>query len=264
MVTVKLGSKGDSVKQLQRALGLTDDGIFGKNTEQAVKNFQKEHGLTADGIVGTKTWIALGINDDVSIIFKPLSKHITKAPGRAITYLVIHFTAGSKSVAGTASKGVYNTFMNRSASADFAVDDQDIVQFNPDLGNYYCWAVGDKKNTYSSGGSLYGKATNRNCINIEICSTCTPNTGTAVSVANHKGWSFTDAALNNAVKLTKLLMKRYNIPINNVIRHYDVSGKLCPGIMGWNNETIYDVTTGKATKEKSDSSAWLKFKDKIK
>ena len=59
-------------------------------------------------------------------------------------------------------------------------------------------------------------------------------------------------------------MKRYNIPINNVIRHYDVSGKLCPGIVGWNNETIYDVTTGKATKEKSNSSAWLKFKDKIK
>jgi N-acetylmuramoyl-L-alanine amidase CwlA len=124
--------------------------------------------------------------------------------------------------------------------------------------------VGDKKNTYSSGGSLYGKATNRNCISIEICSTCTPNTSTAVSVANHRGWSFTDATLNNAVKLTKLLMKRYNIPINNVIRHYDVSGKLCPGIVGWNNETIYDVTTGKSTKEKSDSSAWLKFKDQIK
>lgn len=39
METLKLGSKGDSVKWLQKALNLTADGIFGKGTETAVKQF---------------------------------------------------------------------------------------------------------------------------------------------------------------------------------------------------------------------------------
>lgn len=268
METLKLGSKGDTVKQLQKTLNITVDGIFGKDTEKAVKEFQLKNKLTADGIVGAKTWQALGVSDsksvDSSVIYKPLSKHISEAPGRAISYLVIHFTAGTKSVSGTALNGIYNTFMSRSASADFAVDDVDMVQFNPDLKNYYCWAVGDKKNAYSSGGTLYGKVTNKNSISIEICSTCSPVNNTTLNAANHKGWSFSEAALNNAVKLAKILMNKYNIPLNNVVRHYDVTGKLCPGIIGWNNETIYDVTTGKATTEKSNSVMWGTFKSKLK
>lgn len=190
-----------------------------------------------------------------------MSVHVTKSANRTPQYLAIHFTAGSNSNPGRA-QSVYNTFVSRSASADFAVDDRDMVQFNPDIKNYYCWAVGDSKNKYSSGGSLYGKATNKNTISIEICSTCTPATSTAVSAANHSGWSFTDAALENAVKLSKIIMKTYNIPIERVVRHYDISGKLCPGIIGWNNETIYDIN-GKATKEKSNSDKWLAFKKRL-
>lgn len=149
--------------------------------------------------------------------------------------------------------------MNREASADFAVDDRDMVQFNPDLSNYYCWAVGDKKNPYSSGGQLNGKATNKNTISIEICSTCTSGN---VSIPNHSGWSFSEASLDNAVKLAKILIKKYNIPLANVVRHYDITGKLCPGIIGWNNESIY--VNGKASQNKSDSSAWTAFKERLK
>ncbi len=195
-------------------------------------------------------------------MYKPISKHISKAPGRLIKYLAIHFTAGSNSKPGTALNSVYNTFNTREASADFAVDDRDLVQFNPDLTNYYCWAVGDKKNQYSSGGQLYNKATNKNTISIEICSTCSPATSSNVSVANHSGWSFTETALNNAAKLAKILMHKYNIPIENVVRHYDITGKLCPGIIGWNNEAIY--VNGKATKNKSTSISWEQFKNKLK
>ena len=264
METIKLGSKGDSVKQLQKALNLTADGIFGKATETAVKQFQSKNGLTADGVVGAKTWGLLGFGKSVSdeVIYKPLSKHISKAPGRAIQYLAIHFTAGSNSSPGKALNGVYQTFMSREASADFAVDDRDMVQFNPDLSNYYCWAVGDKKNPYSSGGQLNGKAINKNTISIEICSTCTPATSENVSIPNHSGWSFSEEALNNAVKLAKILIKKYNIPLTNVVRHYDITGKLCPGIIGWNNESIY--INGKASKNKSDSSAWEAFKERLK
>jgi len=61
---LKLGSKGSHVKELQTALELSADGIFGADTELAVRRFQSENGLTADGVVGTKTWEAIGIDTD--------------------------------------------------------------------------------------------------------------------------------------------------------------------------------------------------------
>ena len=58
------GSKGEEVKELQKALGIAADGIFGAGTEAVVKNFQQENGLDYDGIVGKKTWEKLGIDTD--------------------------------------------------------------------------------------------------------------------------------------------------------------------------------------------------------
>lgn len=60
MTTLKIGSRGEEVKKLQRKLNLIADGIFGKITDEAVRDFQKKNGLTADGIVGSKTWAKLG------------------------------------------------------------------------------------------------------------------------------------------------------------------------------------------------------------
>ena len=45
MEIIKKGSKGESVKNLQKALGVTADGIFEENTEAAVKKFQSKNGL---------------------------------------------------------------------------------------------------------------------------------------------------------------------------------------------------------------------------
>jgi putative chitinase len=53
---LKVGSKGEDVKQLQAKLGLTADGSFGPNTEKKVKEWQTANGITADGIVGPGTW----------------------------------------------------------------------------------------------------------------------------------------------------------------------------------------------------------------
>ncbi len=64
--TLKAGSNGAQVKELQRALAQlgykpgTVDGIFGPNTEAAVVRFQTAAKLAADGVVGPLTLAALG------------------------------------------------------------------------------------------------------------------------------------------------------------------------------------------------------------
>jgi peptidoglycan hydrolase-like protein with peptidoglycan-binding domain len=52
---------GVDVAAVQRALGVSADGVFGPQTRRAVKRFQRANGLTVDGIVGPQTLAALGI-----------------------------------------------------------------------------------------------------------------------------------------------------------------------------------------------------------
>ena len=170
-----------------------------------------------------------------------------------IKYLAIHYTAGTTSKKGAAlSTAKYFAKPKTGASADFIVDDVDAVQYNPDPIHRYCWAVGTKNGPRKTkaGATLYGKATNSNTISIEICSTLKSGYVYKETSANSPGWYFTDAVLNNAVELTKYLMKTYNIPPERVIRHYDVTGKFCPGVVGWNEDT-------------GSTWQWKKFKSRI-
>src|SRR4051794_40050862 len=52
---------GHGVRAVQQALGISADGVFGKQTAAAVRAFQKRHGLKPDGVVGPATWDALGV-----------------------------------------------------------------------------------------------------------------------------------------------------------------------------------------------------------
>ncbi|MBQ9346952.1 MAG: N-acetylmuramoyl-L-alanine amidase [Oscillibacter sp.] len=169
-------------------------------------------------------------------ITKSTSTHnTTLTTGRKPLYLVEHFTAGTHSRPGAAlNTAAWFKNPQCAASADFIVDDTTAVQYNPDPWNRYTWAVGGSKYANSKGGSLYGIVTNRNSISIEICSTS--RTGRVVP-SNSPEWYFTDAVIDRAVELTQYLMKEYGIDAAHVIRHYDVSGKPCPGIIGWNKDT---------------------------
>ena len=51
----KVGSTGPEVAKLQKALGVSADGIFGSGTASALSQWQKMHGLTADGVAGPAT-----------------------------------------------------------------------------------------------------------------------------------------------------------------------------------------------------------------
>ena len=158
----------------------------------------------------------------------------TELKNRKIKYIVIHYTAGITSRPGTAkSNARYFAKETTKASADFIIDDENIVQYNPDIKNRYCWHCGGSKYK-TKGGSLYKVCTSANSIGIEMCST---NSAKKVTNPNDVNWYFTDAVIDNCVELTKKLMKEYDIKPDHVIRHYDINGKLCPGIIGWNEDT---------------------------
>jgi putative chitinase len=70
---LKVGSKGNEVKQLQEKLGLAADGSFGPGTEKAVKAWQTANGLTADGLVGDGTWSKMFGGAPAPVVTAPVS-----------------------------------------------------------------------------------------------------------------------------------------------------------------------------------------------
>ena len=80
MTFYKRGSTGAVVKQIQEALFLLADGIYGAMTEEAVKVFQRENGLTVDGIVGPAT------------LAKLIPQRLKKSE-RKITEIIVHCSA---------------------------------------------------------------------------------------------------------------------------------------------------------------------------
>ena len=62
--TLKVGSRGEAVKTLQRALGgLAVDGVFGTRTGLAVQAFQRSVHLTPTGVADAAVWHALDLRD---------------------------------------------------------------------------------------------------------------------------------------------------------------------------------------------------------
>lgn len=183
----------------------------------------------------------------INIVKKTSTHNTTSRPNRSIKYIVIHYTAGTHSRAGAAANTAqYFATTTVQASSDFIVDDATIVQYNPDIENRNTWHCGGSRQS-SYGGSLHQICTNSNSIGIEVCST---NDTRKVTSVNDSHWSYTDAVIEQTILLTKYLMEKYNIPVERVVRHYDVTGKYCPGIIGWNAPS-------------GDESKWHTFKARL-
>ena len=57
--TMRRGSTGDLVKDIQAKVGVAVNGVFDAETEAAVRKFQRDHDLVPDGIVGPRSWATL-------------------------------------------------------------------------------------------------------------------------------------------------------------------------------------------------------------
>jgi N-acetylmuramoyl-L-alanine amidase CwlA len=165
----------------------------------------------------------------LSIIQKTNTHNTTKCNSRKIEWIVLHYTAGTTSTRGSAQNtAAYFSTTTNQASADFIVDDETIVQYNPDPLNYYCWAVGGNKysnKTTSQSGQYYGQCKNANSISIEMCSN---KTNKASLAATDDDWYITEKTQKMAEQLTTYLLQLYNIDKSHVIMHHQVTGKACP------------------------------------
>ena len=144
------------------------------------------------------------------------SNYGNKRSLKDIEWLVIHYTGNDGDTDENNGKYFHNNVVK--ASSHYFVDDDSVTQSVPD--NYIAYAVGGSK--YAScpstgGGTAYGKCTNANSISIEICD----------DVKNGKVYP-SAKTIENVIELTRYLMKEYDIPVSKVIRHFDVTGKLCP------------------------------------
>ena len=137
-----------------------------------------------------------------------------KGDAARIRYIVIHYTGSL----GTAEKQCqYLAGGDRHRSAHYFVGyEGDIWQSVED--ENIAWHCGAKSYRHS-------ECRNANSIGIELC---VRKKDQSHKNAEDKDWYFEDATVEAAVELTRYLMMKYNVPASNVLRHYDVTGKVCP------------------------------------
>ena len=136
-----------------------------------------------------------------------------------IRYLVYHYTGNDGDRAANNAKYFQNNIVK--ASAHYFVDDTTVWRSVPDL--KVAWSVGGSKYANADktgGGTMYGVISNTNSLSIEMCDTI-----------RNGVYQASEATLSNAAALGRALMEKYGIPIENVYRHFDVTGKHCPSYL---------------------------------
>ena len=136
-----------------------------------------------------------------------------KRPLSAVKAIVFHYTANTGTKASALGNARYfaDGSEGRAASAHYCVDEKNIVYECVPL-DTVAWAVGDGKS------GKYGNIINNyNSVSIEM-----------VSHTDASGaYYIPKETQENAARLYQMLLKK--LPnVQYTIRHYDVSGKLCP------------------------------------
>lgn len=160
---------------------------------------------------------------------------------RSIEYIVIHYFGALGTAKNTCA---YFKSVNRQASAHYFVDDE---IWQAVLDKDASWHCGD-----GGKGTRKGLCTNANSIGIEARP---QKLSTATMLATDRDWYFEKNTEDNLIALVKMLMGKHGIPIENVIRHYDVTAKWCPRPwMGDDVNTYYG---------KTGNLLWDEFKAKL-
>lgn len=128
--------------------------------------------------------------------------------------IVIHWTANP--FKGATAKANRNYFNNgeRYASAHYVVDANTIIQCIP-----------DEEVAYHVGASSYRPQ------GIKLMENLTPNfflVGIEMCINEGNDWAKT---YQNALELTRYLLEKHNLTVDDVYRHYDITGKDCPKMM---------------------------------
>lgn len=128
-VALSRGMSGEAVTALQQQLGAsgywcgTPDGGFGELTQQAVWALQKAHGLTRDGLVGPNTQAALATGQRPAPVYG--GDHVEVHLGRQLllfvrggqTWMVLNTSTGN----GEPYEFQGNDFVAHTPTGDFAV-----------------------------------------------------------------------------------------------------------------------------------------------
>jgi N-acetylmuramoyl-L-alanine amidase len=136
-----------------------------------------------------------------------------------VKYIVIHYVGA---LGGAEANCKYYASQYIGASAHY------YVGFSGEI-----WqSVEDKNIAWHCGAKTYRhpECRNSNSIGIEMC---VRNKGSQADTS--RDWYFEDATVQAAITLTKELMAKYNIPADRVIRHHDVTGKICPNPYVYNH-----------------------------
>ena len=130
----------------------------------------------------------------------------SKGRQRTIKYIVLHYTGNYNDTAKANCK--YFAEPNRNASVHYFADRHRVLQ-----------SVKDTDVAWHCGGKHYvhPECRNSNSIGVEMC--------TEWADGYFRIGKETE---QNALELVRGLMRKYDIPAENVIRHYDVTGKKCP------------------------------------
>lgn len=211
-----------------------------KNLMNVINNYN----LTQYDTINNETQGSVNMSYVLKTNLADKSNYGSKRALSQIKFIVWHYTANDGD--SDENNGKYFSGANRNASAHYFVDDDSITISVPD--DYIAWSVGGKKYSnahITGGGTLHGICTNSNSISIELCD----NIKDGKIEASEK-------TLSNAIELTRDLMKKYNIDISHVVRHFDVTGKICPAYFVDNEKwaNMKDRISGKITSTTSSRS----------